>query len=141
MSEIILNPAAASPAIPKRVTLRTRAGSSVSMDVTLQDAHGRKSAAEYIHHLHNTIRTKLGEITRPNAPAADEVETLKTMILYIAAFHDSFFGSFNEKSRLPDDERTEFVEIFLLAIATLIPGRNILVDLGSGKVSGDAGLS
>ena len=116
----------------------------VSAVLTRQDDKGRQSAAEYIHHLFQSIREKLGEvvITQVTETAnPDDVAENKRRIIYIAAFHDSMFGTFNRVTKLPEEERSEFVEIFLLAVATLMPGRNILVDLGKGSISDGAGLS
>ncbi len=142
---LIINPNAP-PAQPqeKRVTIKTRAGEMVSADLTLQDDKGRQSAAEYIHHLFQSIREKLGEvvITQVTETAdPDDMAENKRRIIYIAAFHDSMFGTFNHVTKLPEEERNEFVEIFLLAVATLMPGRNILVDLGKGSISDGAGLN
>ena len=144
MSLIIQPNAAASEPIDKRVTLKTRAGEMVSAEFTLQDENGRASAAEYIHHLYTSIKQKLGEVVIAqlgDAVDANNVPELKKQMLYIAAFHDSMFGTFNRTSSLPEDERKEFIEIFLLAVATLMPGRNLLVDLGKGTIGDNAGFN
>lgn len=144
MSLIIQPNAAASEPIDKRVTLKTRAGEMVSAEFTLQDENGRASAAEYIHHLYTSIKQKLGEVVIAqlgDAVDANNVPELKKQMLYIGAFHDSMFGTFSRTSSLPEDERKEFIEIFLLAIATLIPGRNLLVDLSKGTIGDNAGLN
>lgn len=142
---LIINPNAPPPQPQeKRVTLKTRSGEMVSADLTLQDDQGRQSAAEYIHHLFQSIREKLGEVVIAQVTEvadANDVAENKRRILYIAAFHDSMFGTFNRATKLPEDERDEFVEIFLLAVATLIPGRNILLDLANSSISDGAGLS
>ena len=142
---LIINPNAPPPQPQeKRVTLKTRSGETVSADLTLQDDKGRQSAAEYIHHLFQSIREKLGEVVLAQVTESadpDDVAENKRRILYIAAFHDSMFGTFNRVTQLPEDERNEFVEIFLLAVATLMQGRNILVDLSKGSISDGAGLS
>lgn len=144
MSLIIQPNAAASEPIDKRVTLKTRSGEMVSAEFTLQDENGRASAAEYIHHLYTSIKQKLGEVVIAqlgDAADANNVPELKKQVLYIAAFHDSMFGTFSRVSSLPEDERKEFIEIFLLAVATLMPGRNLLVDLSKGTIGDSAGLN
>lgn len=144
MSLIIQPNAAASEPIDKRVTLKTKVGEMVSVEYTLQDENGRSSAADYLHHLYISIKEKLGEVVIAqlgDSVDANNVAEIKKQILYIAAFHDSMFGTFNRVSKLPESERKDFIEIFLLAVATLIPGRNILVDLGKTTISDGAGLN
>jgi len=144
MSLIIQPNSAASEPVEKRVTIKTKVGEMVSAEFTLQDENGRPSAAEYIHHLYISIKEKLGEVVIAqlgDSVDANNVPEIKKQILYIAAFHDSMFGTFNRTSTLPEKERTDFIEIFLLAVATLIPGRNILVDLAKGTVGDGAGLN
>lgn len=144
MSLIIQPNATPSEPIDKRVTLKTRGGEMVSAEFSLQDENGRPSAAEYIDHLYKSIKEKLGEVVIAQlGDGADvsNVAEIKKQILYIAAFHDSMFGTFNRTSKLPESERNDFIEIFLLAVATLIPGRNILVDLSKGTVGEGAGLN
>ncbi|MEW5791685.1 MAG: hypothetical protein ACOY5C_04585 [Pseudomonadota bacterium] len=142
---MIINPYAPPPSGPieKRITLKTRAGEQVSMDVSLADEQGRQSAAEYIHHLYTSIKEKLGEPVLFGGFQRidpDDREALKRMILFIAAFHDSMFGTFNRHSQLPEAQRNEFVEIFLLACATLLDGKNLLLDLGRGKILNEQSL-
>ncbi|MHB0991895.1 MAG: hypothetical protein ACYC3O_11455 [Burkholderiales bacterium] len=135
---------ASSGPIAKHVALKTKGGEKVSAELTLQDENGRASAAEYINHLYNSIKDKLGEVVIAQlGDGADpyNIPELKKQILFIAAFHDSMFGTFNHTSSLPEKERTEFIEIFLLAVATLIPGTSILVDLAKGSVVEGAGLN
>jgi hypothetical protein len=144
MSLIIQPNSTPSAPIEKRVTLKTKAGQMVSSDFTLQDENGRQSAAEYMRHLYISIKEKLGEVVIAQlGDGADpfNVTELKKQILYIAAFHDSMFGTFNRTSEIPEQERTDFIEIFLLAIATVMPGRNIMVDLSKNTVSDGAGLN
>lgn len=144
MSLIIQPNSAASEPIDKRVTLKTKLGEMVSVEYTLQDENGRPSAAEYLDHLYKSIKEKLGEVVIAklgDAVDPNNVPEIKRQILYIAAFHDSMFGTFNRICKLPESERKDFIEIFLLAIATLIPGRNIVVDLAKGTVSDGAGLN
>ncbi|ARU30408.1 hypothetical protein CAP31_01080 [Sulfuriferula sp. AH1] len=144
MSLIIQPNVAPSEPIDKRVTLKTKMGEMVSAEFSLQDENGRPSAAEYIDHLYKSIKEKLGEVVIAQlGDGADvyNVAEIKKQILYIAAFHDSMFGTFNRTSKLPENERNDFIEIFLLAVATLIPGRNILVDLSKGTVGEGAGLN
>jgi hypothetical protein len=144
MSLIIQPNSTPSAPIEKRVTLKTKAGQMVSADFTLQDENGRLSAAEYMRHLYTSIKEKLGEVVIAQlGDGADpfNVTELKKQILYIAAFHDSMFGTFNRTSEIPEQERTDFIEIFLLAIATVMPGRNIMVDLSKNTVSDGAGLN
>jgi hypothetical protein len=144
MSLIIQPNAAASEPVDKRVVLKTKVGEMVSAEFTLQDENGRPSAAEYINHLYKSIKEKLGEVVIAQLDDSidpNNVTELKKQILYIAAFHDSMFGTFNRTSKLPEEERKDFIEIFLLAVATLIPGRNILVDLSKGTVGEGAGLN
>ncbi len=142
---LIINPNAPPPQpIEKRITLKTKSGEMVSLNITLEDEKGRQSAAEYIHHLFQSIRQKLGEVVIAQVSEtadANDVAENKRRILYIAAFHDSMFGTFNRVTTLPEKERDEFVEIFLLAVATLIPGRNIVLDLSKGSLSDGAGLN
>ena len=142
---LIINPNAPPPQpIEKRITLKTKSGEMVSLDITLEDEKGRQSAAEYIHHLFKSIREKLGEVviaTVSETADANDVAENQRRIIYIAAFHDSMVGTFNRVTKLPESERNEFVEIFLLAVATLIPGRNILLDLSKGTLSDGAGLN
>ncbi|BBP02135.1 hypothetical protein [Sulfuriferula nivalis] len=144
MSLIIQPNSTPSAPIEKRVTLKTKEGQMVSADFTLQDENGRQSAAEYMRHLYTSIKEKLGEVViaqlGDNADPFNVAE-LKKQILYIAAFHDSMFGTFNRTSEIPEQERTDFIEIFLLAIATVIPGRNIMVDLSKNTLSDGAGLN
>ena len=144
MSLIIQPNSAASEPVDKRVSIRTKVGEMVSAEFTLQDENGRPSAAEYIEHLYKSIKEKLGEVVI--AKLGDSVDAynipeLKKQILYIAAFHDSMFGTFNRTSTLPENERNDFIEIFLLAVATLIPGRNILVDMGKNTVGDGSGFN
>lgn len=144
MSLIIQPNATPSEPIEKRVTLKTKMGEMVSAEFSLQDENGRPSAAEYIDHLYKSIKEKLGEVVIAqlgDGVDANDVAGIKKQILYIAAFHDSMFGTFNRVSKLPENERNDFIEIFLLAVATLIPGRNILVDLSKGTVGEGAGLN
>jgi hypothetical protein len=144
MSLIIQPNSTPSAPIEKRVTLKTKAGQMVSADFTLQDENGRQSAAEYMRHLYTSIKEKLGEVVIAQlGDGADpfNVTELKKQILFIAAFHDSMFGTFNRTSEIPEQERTDFIEIFLLAIATVIPGRNIMVDLSKNTLSDGAGLN
>ena len=144
MSLIIQPNATPSEPIEKRVTLKTKMGEMVSAEFSLQDENGRPSAAEYLDHLYKSIKEKLGEVVIAqlgDGVDANDVAGIKKQILYIAAFHDSMFGTFNRTSKLPESERNDFIEIFLLAVATLIPGRNILVDLSKGTVGEGAGLN
>lgn len=141
---MIINPfAPPSGPIEKRITLKTKGGEQVSTDFTLADDKGRQSAAEYVHHLFATIKDKLGEPAmfqgfQPTNP--NNQEELKHMILFIASFHDAMFGTFNRASELPDEERSEFIEIFLLACATVLEGKNILIDLAKGKISNESAM-
>ncbi|WP_124949676.1 hypothetical protein [Sulfuriferula thiophila] len=144
MSLIIQPNSAASEPVDKRVTLKTKVGEMVSVEYTLQDENGRPSAAEYLDHLYKSIKEKLGEVViakLDDTVDSNNIPEIKKQILYIAAFHDSMFGTFNRTSTLPESERKDFIEIFLLAVATLIPGRNILVDLAKGTVSDGAGFN
>ena len=144
MSLIIQPNSAASEPVDKRVTLKTKVGEMVGVEYTLQDENGRPSAAEYLDHLYKSIKEKLGEVViakLDDTVDSNNIPEIKKQILYIAAFHDSMFGTFNRASTLPESERKDFIEIFLLAVATLIPGRNILVDLAKGTVSDSAGLN
>jgi hypothetical protein len=144
MSLIIQPNSTPSAPIEKRVTLKTKAGQMVSADFTLQDENGRLSAAEYMRHLYTSIKEKLGEVVIAQLGDGSDpfnVSELKKQILYIAAFHDSMFGTFNRTSEIPEQERTDFIEIFLLAIATVMPGRNIMVDLNKNTLSDGAGLN
>lgn len=144
MSLIIQPNSTASAPIEKRVTLKTKIGEMVSVDLTLQDENGRPSAAEYINHLYRSIKDKLGEVVIAKLDdSADpyNIPEVTKQILFVAAFHDSMFGTFSQTSELPNQERADFIEIFLLAVATLIPGRNILVDLTKNKISDGAGLN
>lgn len=142
---MLINPYAP-PAEPtdKLVTIKTRSGEKVGMEVTLADDKGRQSAAEYLLHLFGTIKKKMGEpeifVGEVKADPANQ-EEIKRQILYVAGFHDSMFGTFNRKSQLPDEERNEFVEIFLLACATLLDGKNILIDLEKGRISNESRLN
>ncbi len=128
---------AANAPIEKLISLTTRAGEQLSMPFTLQDELGRTSAAAYLDELHEAIRHKLNEpvISRPVEELGLDTETLKQKILYIAAFHDSMFGTFNRQSALPEKERAEFIELFLLAVASVLPGSRIRIDLTSGLIS------
>ncbi len=143
---VIIQPgiAASSKPIEKRVVLKTKTGEQVRATLNLQDENGRLSAAEYLDHLYISIKEKLGEVVLARldtAVDANNIPEIKKRILYVAAFHDSMFGTFNRTSSLPEQERTEFIEIFLLAVATLIPDTFILVDLASGRVIEGAGLN
>lgn len=143
---LIIQPGGAAPPEPiaKYVALKTKGGEKVSAQLTLQDENGRASAAEYIRHLYTSIKEKLGEVVIAqlgDGADANNIAELKKQIVFIAAFHDSMFGTFNHTSALPEKERTEFIEIFLLAVATLIPGNSILVDLSKGSVIEGAGLN
>ncbi len=135
---IILPPgvAPATEPIHKLVVLKTRAGQQLSMPFTLQDEHGRASAAEYLDELHDTIRQRLNEpvLQQPVSFGIADVDTLKKKILYIASFHDAMFGTFNRDSSLPAKERAEFIELFLLAVASVMPYNNILIDLAKGTL-------
>ena len=141
---LIINPNAPPPQpIEKRITLKTKSGEMVSLDITLEDENGRQSAAEYIHHLFQSIRQKLGEVviaTVNETADANDVAENKRRIIYIAAFHDAMFGTFNRVTKLPESERAEFVEIFRIGdrITVLRDGQRVLtsplVDLTAGDV-------
>ena len=73
------------------------------------------------------------------APSPDDQGAMERLILYTAGAHDTMFGTFNPRSEMPEDERNEFVEIFLLACATVIEGQRITVDLQRGAVEAEAG--
>ncbi|NOT16676.1 MAG: hypothetical protein HOP20_01245 [Sulfuriferula sp.] len=144
MSLIIHPNSTPSAPIEKRVTLKTKAGQMLSTDFTLQDENGRHSAAEYIYHLYTSIKEKLGEVVIAQlGDSADpyNVAEIKKQILFVAAFHDSMFGTFNQTSDISAQERADFIEIFLLAAATLMPGRNIMIDLTKNTISDGAGLN
>ena len=135
----ILNPYADEQPETKQITLRARSGQEVSADFTLQDRRGRKSAAEYLFHLYSTIREKMNEPTlEAAAPSPDDQGAMRRMILYVAGAHDTLFGTFNARSEMPEEERNEFVEIFLLACATVLEGRRITVDLQQGNILAEA---
>ena len=142
---MIINPFAPSAEpIDKRITLKTKTSEQVSLEVTLADDKGRQSAAEYIRHLFEEIRKKMDEpviFVGTAEPDHYNIEEIKKQILYIASFHDAMFGTFNQHSKLPEDERKEFIEIFLLACATVLEGKNILVDLEKGKISDESRLN
>ena len=81
----------------------------------------------------------MGEPTLDTAvPSPDDQGAMERMILYTAGAHDTLFGTFNARSEMPEEERSEFVEIFLLACATVIEGQRITVDLQRGLVSAEA---
>ena len=135
----ILNPYADEQPESKHITLRARSGQEVSAEFTLQDRRGRKSAAEYLFHLYSTIKEKMGEPTLDTAaPSPDDQEAMQRLILYAAGAHDTMFGTFNARSEMPEEERSEFVEIFLLASATVIEGQRITVDLQRGLITAEA---
>ena len=140
---MIINPYAPAEPINKHITLTTKAGVQVSMEVTLTDDKGRQSAAQYLQHLFDSIRLKMGEptIIVGADSIAGSAEKIEQQILYIAAFHDAMFGTFNQQSKLPENERKEFIEIFLLACATLVDGKNVLIDLAKGKISNESRLN
>ena len=141
---MIINPYAPAESIDKHITLKTKAGVEVSMDITLADDKGRQSAAQYLQHLFDSIRLKMGEptiIVGGDSISGGSAEKIEQQILYIAAFHDAMFGTFNQQSKLPENERKEFIEIFLLACATLVEGKNILIDLAKGKISNESRLN
>ena len=141
---MIINPYAPAESIDKHITLKTKAGVEVSMDITLADDKGRQSAAEYLQHLFDSIRLKMGEptiIVGGDSISGGSAKKIEQQILYIAAFHDAMFGTFNQQSKLPENERKEFIEIFLLACATLVEGKNILIDLAKGKISNESRLN
>lgn len=139
---IILPPHLQPAATPqhKTVWLKTPAGVQISMPFTLQDDQGRDSAAEYLQHLYDTLREKLNEpvISTPNRVLAVPLDTLKQQILFVAAFHDNMFGTFNPQSALPEQERADFIELFLLAVASVIPGNEIHIDLARKQVTSNA---
>ena len=141
---MIINPYAPAESIDKHITLKTKAGVEVSMDITLADDKGRQSAAQYLEHLFDSIRLKMGEptiIVGGDSISGGSAEKIEQQILSIAAFHDAMFGTFNQQSKLPENERKEFIEIFLLACATLVEGKNILIDLAKGKISNESRLN
>ncbi len=121
----------------KRVTLKTRMGEQLSMPFTLQDDLGRDSAAVYLTELYETIKTKLNEpvISHISGGFGIDTETLKQHILFIAAFHDSMFGTFSRQSTFPEQERAEFIELFFLAVASVLPSGHISIDLSSKQIS------
>lgn len=138
MAEII-NPYANEGPESKHITLRARSGQEVSSDVTLQDKRGRQSAAEYLFHLYSTIKQKMDEpVLDAETPPPDDQGAMQRMILYVAGAHDTMFGTFNARPEMPEDERNEFLEIFLLACATVIDGQRITVDLQRGLITGEA---
>ncbi len=141
---MIINPYAVVGPVDKLVTLKTKSGEKVSAEFTISDDKGRQSAAEYIQHLFEGIQEKLNEpviYLGAEKPNPDSLEALTRQILYIASFHDAMFGTFGRQSKLPEDERKEFIEIFLLACATLLEGKNILLDLEKGKISDETRLN
>ena len=131
--------------IEKRITVLSRSGERLSLDVSLADEYGKQSAAEYLEHVYERIKRKLDE-PAPfggfGAPNPHDQERMREMILFIAAFHDSMFGTFNRQSALPEQERSEFLEIFLLACATVLEGRDLQIDLshGRGRIRNEPGL-
>ncbi|WP_018869290.1 hypothetical protein [Thioalkalivibrio sp. ALgr3] len=132
----ILNPYADDQPEPKYIVLRARSGQEVSANFTLQDRRGRQSAAEYLFHLYSTIKEKVGEPTLDTAaPSPDDQDAMQRLILYSAGAHDTMFGTFNGSTEMPEEERNEFVEIFLLACATVIEGKRITIDLQRGVIS------
>ncbi len=136
---IILPPHLQPSAAPlhKTVWLKTRAGVQISMPFTLQDEQGRDSAAEYLQHVYEALREKLAEpvLSTPKSAFGPTLDTLKQQILFIASFHDNMFGTFNPQSALPEQERADFIELFLLAVASVIPGNEIHIDLARGQVT------
>ncbi|MEJ2654671.1 MAG: hypothetical protein P8Z69_05065 [Acidihalobacter sp.] len=131
--------------IEKRVTVLTRSGERLGLDVSLADEYGKQSAAEYLEHVYEHIKRKLDEPTPFSgfgAPSPYDQQRMHEMILFIAAFHDSAFGTFNRQSALPDQERSEFLEIFLLACATVLDGRDLRIDLshGGGRIRSELSL-
>jgi len=135
----IINPYANEGPESKHITLRARSGQEVSSDVTLQDKRGRQSAAEYLFHLYSTIKQKMDEpVLDAETPPPDDQGAMQRMILYVAGAHDTMFGTFNARPEMPEDERNEFLEIFLLACATVIDGQRITVDLQRGLITGEA---
>lgn len=137
-------PAGAEP-IEKRVTVLTRSGERLSLDISLADEYGKQSAAEYLEHVYERIKRKLDEpmpFAGFKAPDPHDQTRMREMVLFIAAFHDSMFGTFNRQSVLPDQERSEFLEIFLLACATVLDGRDLLIDLshGTGRIRNELSL-
>ena len=76
------------------------------------------------------------------APDPYDQARMQEMILFVAAFHDSTFGTFNRRTELPEAERNEFVEIFLLACASVLDGRDLQIDLsqGSGRIRNELSL-
>lgn len=132
----ILNPYADDQPESKHIVLRARSGQEVSANFTLQDRRGRKSAAEYLFHLYSTIKEKVGEPTLDTAaPSPDDQDAMQRLILYTAGAHDTMFGTFNASTEMPEEERNEFVEVFLLAAATVIEGKRITIDLQRGVVT------
>ncbi|MFO8156284.1 MAG: hypothetical protein ACQERR_02665 [Pseudomonadota bacterium] len=135
----ILNPYADEQPETKHILLRARNGQEISADYTLQDRRGRKSAAEYLFHLYSTLKEKMGEPTLDTAaPSPDDQAAMQRLILYTAGAHDTMFGTFNARPEMPEEERNEFVEIFLLASATVIEGQRITIDLQRGLVTAEA---
>jgi hypothetical protein len=131
--------------IEKRITVLTRSGEKLSLDVTLADEYGKRSAAEYIEHVYESIKRKLDEpmpFAGFGAPDPYDQARMREMILFVAAFHDSTFGTFNRRTELPETERNEFVEIFLLACASVLDGRDLQIDLsqGSGHIRNELSL-
>lgn len=122
--------------IEKRIEVLTRSGERLSLDVSLADEYGKRSAAEYIEHVYESIKRKLDEpmpFAGFGAPDPYDQARMQEMILFVAAFHDSAFGTFSRRTQLPEEERNEFVEIFLLACATVLDGRNLIIDLSHGR--------
>lgn len=135
----ILNPYADEQPETKHILLRARSGQEISADYTLQDRRGRKSAAEYLFHLYSTLKEKMSEPTLDTAaPSPDDQAAMQRLILYTAGAHDTLFGTFNARSEIPEEERNEFVDIFLLASATVIDGQRITIDLQRGLVTAEA---
>lgn len=129
--------------IEKRISLKTRDGERVSLDVNIADTNGRQSALEYLEHLDEAIRRKLGDtpvFAGFTAPDPFDQARIEAIIVHIASFHDATFGTFNPRTSLPEDERNEFVELFLLACASVLEGRQIVIDLAKGRVNRDLSL-
>ena len=136
--EKVLSHAKKSDPIQKRVSLKPKQGGKLTIELSLQDERGKQSAADFIEHLYVKAKDKLGDPVVHNGfqlPNPYDQEAMKKQIIFISSFHDSMFGSFSEKSTLPDEERSQFLEVFFLAIGTVIDGNQILVDLEKGKIT------
>lgn len=126
-------------AIEKKIRLKTKFGEELTMPISLTDpAATRQSAAEWLFHVYQSAKQKMDEpmlFTGKDVIDPNDKKRMEEFVIYIGQFHDAVFGTFNSVSKLPDQERADFIEFFFLAIANVFDDQEIHIDLPKGEIT------